>query len=74
VLSEFKSDLTLRTIPVIVLSGSRRDADRAFAYELGAKAYIVKPTDLRTFRDVARTIYELWCDAAAPQPGLSGGR
>jgi CheY-like chemotaxis protein len=72
VLAELKSDLTLQTIPVIVLSGSSRAADRALAYELGANAYVVKPTELRTLREVARTIYEFWCEAAAPKRGLSG--
>jgi CheY-like chemotaxis protein len=43
VLSRMRSDESLRSIPVIVISTSSRPADRDKAFSLGAKHYIVKP-------------------------------
>jgi chemotaxis family two-component system response regulator Rcp1 len=65
VLALVKGDDHLRTIPVIVLSGSRLEEDLIRAYELGANAYVTKPSRLNQLRDVVRAIYEFWCGAAA---------
>jgi CheY-like chemotaxis protein len=75
VLARIKSDPSLRTIPVIVLSGSAQNQEIERAYELGANAYVVKPTQLSQFREVVRAIYRFWCSAASPpKHGLGGGR
>jgi CheY-like chemotaxis protein len=43
VLSRMRSDETLRSIPVVVISTSSRPADKEKAFSLGARHYIVKP-------------------------------
>jgi len=49
VLSEVKRDPKLRSIPIVVLSSSRAEADVARAYESQATAFFVKPlSDYRT--------------------------
>jgi CheY-like chemotaxis protein len=45
VLSEMAADTGLRNIPVVVLSSSNHDRDRSRSLALGAKEYILKPTD-----------------------------
>src|SRR4051812_3513277 len=75
VLAQIKSDPTLRTIPVIVLSSSAQNQEIERAYELGANAYVVKPMQLSHFREMVRAIYRFWCGAAAsPKHGFAGGR
>lgn len=43
VLRTLKSDIDLRSLPVIIMSQSREKADIDAAYELGANGYIAKP-------------------------------
>jgi two-component system, chemotaxis family, response regulator Rcp1 len=72
VLAEVKSDPELHLIPVIVLSSSAREEEITRAYELGANAYVVKPSQLNRFRDMVRAIYSFWCEAAAsPHNGVA---
>jgi two-component system, OmpR family, phosphate regulon response regulator PhoB len=45
VLRALKADVRCRHVPVLVLSNSVREEDRALAFDLGAAGYLVK-TDL----------------------------
>ena len=49
-----KADAGLRSIPVVVLTTSRREDDITDAYDSGASAYIVKPLTPEEFRTVVR--------------------
>ena len=49
VLKALKSDLRLKSIPVVILTSSAEDPDIKEAYELGANSYIVKPVDFNVF-------------------------
>jgi two-component system response regulator len=49
VLERLKSDERTRSIPVIILTSSREDADLQRCYELGANSYIVKPVEFESF-------------------------
>jgi CheY-like chemotaxis protein len=49
VLAAMKGDAGLRSIPVVVISGSRSDSDLARAYENHVAAYIVKPSSRDEF-------------------------
>jgi CheY-like chemotaxis protein len=49
VLAEIKSDSTLLTIPVVVLTTSQAESDIARSYSLHANAYISKPVDYDKF-------------------------
>ncbi len=60
VLSEIKADDRLRHIPVLVLSSSVAEQDIAKSYNLHASAYVVKPLDLDTFRQVVSTIEQFF--------------
>ena len=52
--SFLKSNETYRTIPVVVFSTERTDADRERARALGAEAYIVKPFTDQQLLDAVR--------------------
>ena len=60
VLREVKLDESLRGIPVMVLSSSRRESDVNRAYEYGANLYVSKPSDLDDLEDMARFIAKGW--------------
>ena len=60
VLSEVKSDLELRMIPIIILSASDSERDITEAYRLQANAYITKPIDLDEFTKLVRSVNEFW--------------
>ena len=47
VLAEIRADESLRSIPVVVLSTSRLEADRDRAYTLGARRFVTKPASFR---------------------------
>ena len=56
VLEEIKSDETLRSIPVVVLTTSQAEEDILRSYNLHANAYVAKPVDFERFIDVIRQI------------------
>lgn len=53
-------------VPTIILSNSRQAADVQLAYELGANAYMVKPTDLQHLVQLLRLTYEYWRNCECP--------
>ncbi|MEV0729852.1 MULTISPECIES: response regulator [Polymorphospora] len=56
VLTQVKSDESLRTIPIVVLTTSSADNDILGSYTLQANAYVTKPIDLDEFNEVVRHI------------------
>jgi two-component system, chemotaxis family, response regulator Rcp1 len=68
VLEAIKADPQLKNIPVIVVSGSNREADIARAYELQASAYVVKPLEVDEYFAAIRSLKQLWFHAASPAP------
>ncbi len=56
VLAEIKSDESLRSIPVVVLTTSEAEEDILRSYDLHANAYITKPVDFDRFIEVIRQI------------------
>ena len=64
VLERIRADAGLRTIPVVVLTTSRRAEEIRELYAAGANTYIEKPQDVRRFVDVLRTIQHYWLDTA----------
>lgn len=60
ILAAIKGDDRLKHIPVIVLSNSGAEADVARSYDLHASAYVVKPIDLKKFREVVTTIQQFF--------------
>ena len=60
----------LHTVPVVVLTTSRRQEDVQQMYAAGANTYIEKPQDFHRFVQVLQTIHHYWLDTALlpPQP------
>jgi len=71
VLERVRSTPALRTVPVVVLTTSRRQEDVQQMYAAGANTYIEKPRDLTRFIQVLQTIHHYWLDTALlpPLPG-----
>jgi CheY-like chemotaxis protein len=60
VLAEIKQDPELRRIPVIIMTGSKRDEDVVRAYDNHANCYVTKPMDAEQFLGVIRKIEDFW--------------
>jgi CheY-like chemotaxis protein len=60
VLAEVKDDPALRSIPVVVLTTSKAEADVLRSYDLHANAYVTKPVDFDRFIEVVRQIDEFF--------------
>jgi len=72
VLEHIKSEAKLKTIPVIVMTGSEREEDQARAYRLQIAAYIVKPADKDKYFAAIRSIKELWFHNVVSPPKENG--
>ena len=60
VLAEIKNDITLKSIPVVILTISKMEEDILKTYENHANCYIVKPVDLDQFLGVVKSIEDFW--------------
>lgn len=70
-LRTIKEDISLRVIPVAVLTTSDAERDVREAYELHANCYLRKPVDLDGFYQAVRAAAHFWLDVAripAQQP------
>jgi chemotaxis family two-component system response regulator Rcp1 len=68
VLSHIKSHPSLRAIPVVVLTTSRREEDVRLTYRAGANTYIAKPEQFPGFRDLVQTLSAYWHETALQPP------
>jgi chemotaxis family two-component system response regulator Rcp1 len=75
VLTRIKQDPDLRSIPVVILTGSRREEDVVQTYQAGANTYIQKPSEFPRYRDLVRTLHHYWHETAlrAPRRRSNGG-
>jgi CheY-like chemotaxis protein len=60
VLHEIKNDVSLKSIPIIVLSTSTHPKDIAYCYRNGASAYCLKPVDRVRFDETIHAINDFW--------------
>ncbi len=60
VLKEIKNDVSLRRIPVVILTTSQAEEDIIHTYDLHANCYITKPVDFNQFLKVVRSIEDFW--------------
>ncbi|MBF0460350.1 MAG: response regulator [Magnetococcales bacterium] len=65
-LNVIKQEERLRTIPVVVLTTSKDELDRARSFGLGVAGYMVKPVDYLQFVEVIRTINLYWTLSELP--------
>ncbi|HWA34367.1 MAG TPA: response regulator [Cyclobacteriaceae bacterium] len=64
-LKEIKSNEQLKHLDVIIFSTSTYERDMTYTLGLGAKSYIVKPTDYNELIEVFRAM----CDGLVTKPG-----
>lgn len=60
VLSKIKIDENLKTIPVVIISSSREEADLQNAAKIGANSYIVKPVSYDDFASTMSQVCNYW--------------
>jgi CheY-like chemotaxis protein len=72
VLEEIKTDASLSTIPVVVLTTSEAEEDIVRAYKLHANAYITKPVDFEQFSRIVHQIDEFFIGLVKLPPPLRG--
>lgn len=65
VLKEIKGCPALRSIPVIIISGSAAQRDIDLAYELGASSFIMKPVGFPRWIEVFNAISKYWLETVA---------
>ena len=73
VLRHAKADPRLKTVPIVVLTSSREEADVARSYGLGANAYVVKPVDFQEFVSAIKQIKSFWAVLNEPPPLAAEG-
>jgi CheY-like chemotaxis protein len=60
VLKKIKSTEKLKRLPVIILTSSKDEGDRAMSYDNGANSYLVKPVSFDDFLKVVKQVSEYW--------------
>lgn len=60
VLRTIKSTPIMKRLPVVVLTSSKEEGDRALSYDIGANSYLVKPVSFDGFLGVVRQIEGYW--------------
>jgi two-component system, response regulator len=63
VLRRVKLDERLKSIPIVVLTTSKTDADVRGAYERGANGYLVKPIEYGQYLALTRALGQFWLTA-----------
>jgi len=71
VLTDIRSDGTLKHIPVVVLTTSISEHDILAAYQSGANSYIPKPSGLDDYIHIIQTLSEFWMNLAIPPKSTS---
>jgi CheY-like chemotaxis protein len=60
-------------LPVVMLSASGEEADIAAAYQLGANAFLTKPSEASKLEEIVKAIKDFWLTYNIPAPGRSNG-
>ncbi len=69
VLKQVKNAEILKRIPVIILTSSKEEGDRALSYDIGANSYLLKPVAFNGFVDVVKKIDDYWFTLNISAPG-----
>ena len=67
-LRQLKEDPRTRSIPVVVLTSSREEADVVRGYRNGANSYVQKPVNFEQFREAVRQLGLYWMVTNEPPP------
>lgn len=73
VLERVKSDVSLQTIPTVILTTSQAEADILKSYELQANSYVCKPVQFEAFGRLVKSINDFWLTNAKLPPHRPGG-
>lgn len=68
VLQTLKASATLKVVPVVVFTSSDQEKDRLKSYQLGANAYVVKPSRYEEFLRSVQTTCAFWAVVNRPPP------
>jgi CheY-like chemotaxis protein len=68
VLRQIKSTPILKRLPVVILTSSKEEGDRALSYDQGANSYLVKPVSFEGFLGVVREINGYWLSLNVAPP------
>jgi CheY-like chemotaxis protein len=68
VLRQVKSEPILKRLPIVILTSSKEEGDRALSYDRGANSYLVKPVSFDGFMDVVRQIEGYWLSLNVAPP------
>jgi CheY-like chemotaxis protein len=69
VLEQVKKNPNLKSVPVVMLTSSREEADLARSYGLGVNAYVVKPVGFPEFVKALKELGLFWAVVNEPPPG-----
>jgi CheY-like chemotaxis protein len=72
VLRELKTNLTTKSVPVVIMTSSSEDRDLIESYRLGTNSYIQKPVDFEHFRQVIKKMGFYWLVVNRPAPVVEG--
>ena len=68
VLRQVKSTPILKRLPVVILTSSKEEGDRALSCDQGANSYLVKPVSFEGFLSVVRQINGYWLSLNVAPP------
>jgi len=68
VLRKVKSTAEIKRLPVIILTSSKEEGDRAMSYDLGANSYLVKPVSFDGFIEVVIKVTDYWISLNVEPP------
>jgi two-component system response regulator len=69
VLRQIKANVTLKVIPVVMMTSSREEQDLMRSYQLGVNAYVVKPLKFSDFIDAVKQVGAFWAILNESPPG-----
>ena len=68
VLRRLRANPRTAIVPVVILTSSKEDRDRASGYYGGANSYVQKPVDFTSFVDAVRQLGMYWLMLNEPPP------
>jgi CheY-like chemotaxis protein len=57
---EIKSNVNLKTIPLVIVTSSREEKDLVESYNIGVNAYVVKPVEFDKFIETVKQLGIFW--------------
>ena len=68
VLRQIRANHRTALVPVVILTSSKEDRDRASGYQGGANSYVQKPVDFNEFVNAVRQLGMYWLMLNEPPP------